>query len=55
VEVTFLNKDNVILYTGTNTIYKFVSEVTEYFIVEFFSSQPNYEDYDHYSIKLIYE
>src|SRR4030043_57975 len=36
VEVTFLDKDNVVLYTGTYTIYNFVSGVTEYFIVEFF-------------------
>ena len=54
-EVTFLNKNNEVLYVGTYTIYNFVSGVIEHFIVEFLANQPNYEDYDHYSIRLIYE
>jgi len=55
VEVSFYNKDNVVLYTGTYTIYNFVNGITENFIVEFWSTDQNYNDYDHYSIKLIYE
>jgi len=55
VEVIFYNKDNVVLHSGTYTIYNFVNGYTEYFFVEFRSTDPNYEDYDHYSIKLYYD
>jgi len=54
VEVIFYNKNNLVIHSGTYTIYNFVNGYTEYFFVQFKSTDPNYEEYDHYSIELDY-
>ena len=55
VEVFFFNKDNEIIHSGTYTVYNFVNGYTADFFVDFRSTEPNYDDYDHYSIELQYD
>lgn len=55
VEVFFFNKDNEIIYSGAYTVYNFVNGYKADFFVVFSSTEPNYDDYDHYSINLKYD
>ena len=54
VGVYFYNKENEVIYYGNYSIYSFVKGFDYDFFVQLSSTDPNYEEYDHYSIELDY-
>lgn len=49
--VLFYNAENELIYSGTYTIYNFVNGTDAAFFVMYRSTDPNFEQYDHYDIQ----
>jgi len=52
ITVDFLNKNDKVIYSGNYTVYDFLHNYTANFFVTYFSTYPNYEQYDHYAINV---